>query len=262
MANWVIGHFPPHEGYVEPFGGAASVLLRKPRVKLETYGDMDGDIVNFFQVLRERPDDLVRQIKLTAWSDMEYALAWSPATDTLERARRVFVRSWMAISGYERGRSGIRLVKDPSPRGSVPASIDFVNLDHLYAIASRLQGVQILNRSAFEIIKLFVDQPSVLIYADPPYIKETRERGGRYVVEMDSAGAHARLLSLLNRCAGPVVLSGYAHPLYTRLCEDCGWERFDKAARSNGRARKVESLWLNPTAVRLRRHGVQMTLLS
>lgn len=52
LASWVISHFPKHTCYTEVFGGAAGILLQKPRAYSEVYNDLDGDIVNLFAVLR------------------------------------------------------------------------------------------------------------------------------------------------------------------------------------------------------------------
>lgn len=78
LAPWIISHFPAHKNYVEPCGGAASVLLQKPRSPLETYNDLDGNVVNFFRVLRDRPDELIRKIRLTPWARAEYELSLQP----------------------------------------------------------------------------------------------------------------------------------------------------------------------------------------
>ena len=72
LANWIISFFPPHRHYVEPFGGGAAVLLVKPPSKLETFNDLNSEIVNFFRVLRTRPKELIRQINLTPWARAEF----------------------------------------------------------------------------------------------------------------------------------------------------------------------------------------------
>ena len=67
-AEWIISHFPPHRAYCEPCGGAAAVLLNKPRAELETYNDLDGGIVNFFRVVRDHAPELTRRLNLSPWS--------------------------------------------------------------------------------------------------------------------------------------------------------------------------------------------------
>lgn len=53
LAPWIVEQMPGHVCYVEPFGGAAGVLLQKPRSYSEVYNDLDDDVVNLFTVLRE-----------------------------------------------------------------------------------------------------------------------------------------------------------------------------------------------------------------
>src|SRR5262245_50804810 len=105
LAPWIVAHLPPHTCYVEPFGGAASVLLRKPPSRYEVYNDLDGAVVGFFRVLRERPADLIRAIQCTPFARAEVDLACVPvppevdAVDDLERARRLYVRAWQGRHG-------------------------------------------------------------------------------------------------------------------------------------------------------------------
>ena len=77
LAPWVIGHMPPHKVYVEPYGGAAGVLLRKPRSYSEVYNDLDGDIVTLFRVLRDpmRREALIEALTLTPYAREEFELA-------------------------------------------------------------------------------------------------------------------------------------------------------------------------------------------
>src|SRR3990167_9397763 len=99
LAPWIIGHFPPHKNYVEPCGGAASVLLQKPRSPLETYNDLDGNVENFFRILRDFSAELIRRISLTPWAREEYELSFRPTDDPIEQARRFFVQSRMSMQG-------------------------------------------------------------------------------------------------------------------------------------------------------------------
>src|SRR4051794_15717834 len=58
IAPWIVSLMPPHRVYVEPFAGSAAVLFAKARATHEILNDVDGEVVNFFRVLRERPEDL------------------------------------------------------------------------------------------------------------------------------------------------------------------------------------------------------------
>jgi len=97
LASWIISHFPPHRVYVEPFGGAASVLLRKPRSYAEVYNDMDGEIVNVFRVLRDpaRARELERVLRLTPFAREEFELSYIRDEDPIEQARRTIVRAFI-----------------------------------------------------------------------------------------------------------------------------------------------------------------------
>lgn len=112
LAKWVISHFPGHEFYVEPYGGAASVLMAKPRVQGEIYNDLDGDVVNVFRVLRDpnQAQELERVLRLTPFAYEEYKNAYEPCDDPIERARRTIFRSFASIGsdGVSRKNSGFR----------------------------------------------------------------------------------------------------------------------------------------------------------
>jgi hypothetical protein len=89
----IAGLLPAHTHYVEPFAGSLAVLLAKTPAKLETVNDLDGDLMLFWRVLRDQPDDLARVCALTPHSRTERALATERGDDLsdLERARRVWV---------------------------------------------------------------------------------------------------------------------------------------------------------------------------
>lgn len=250
IADWIIRHFPPHQVYLEPFGGGAGVLLNKPRAELETYNDLDGAVVNFFRVLREQPEALVRALQLTPWSRAEFELSLEPTDDPLEAARRFFIASWQSIGGpTARRRSGWRYqVK----RGNWHNAADlWCELDHLYHVAERLRGVQIECRDAFELIPRY-DALGTLIYCDPPYPHSTRSqwKGKAYAHEL-SDDEHCRLAELLHACSAYVIISSYSSKLYAELYEAHGWQRVETKVRTNSRHMvRTERLWLSPRTLK------------
>lgn len=258
LAPWVISHFPPHKTYVEPFGGAASVLLQKPRVYAEIYNDLDGDVVNLFQVLRD-PDtraDLIEQCVLTPYAREEFELAWEFTDATpVERARRLVIRAQMGFgsAGATKGRTGFRL---DSKRAYGTAQHLWAEYpESLAAVGARLTGVLIEHADALTVMRQH-DGPQTLHYVDPPYLPATRVLGGnRYYRHEMSVEQHEELLSGIINLEGMVVLSGYPSSLYDAAL--VGWEKTSTEARisaARGTALRTECLWLNPLAIE-RLHG-------
>lgn len=253
LAPFVLAHLPPHRVYVEPFGGAASVLLRKPRAYAEIYNDLDDEVVNLFRVLRDRAqaEELRRALELTPYARVEFEEAYEPTEDPLERARRLVVLSYMGhgSSGIRKHRTGFR--GNPM-RERTTAADDWRGFPGAVpAIVERLQGVIIEHRPAADIIARN-DQPTTLFYVDPPYLFGTRSpkrkgndlyHGYRHELTDDD---HAALLAQLVALKGMVVLSGYPAPLYDAALE--GWIRVEANAFADRGASRTEVLWVNPRA--------------
>lgn len=251
IAPWIIANFPAHRIYVEPFGGGASVLLRKARAYGEVYNDLDGEIVNLFRVARDQGDDLARALRLTPFARSEFEISYEASEDVLEQARRTVVRSFMgfgsaAICGEV---SGFRANSIRS--GTTPAH-DWRNYpDALEMIVERLQGVVIEQRDAGKVMCAH-DAEDTLHYVDPPYVHATRSEKRRNTVtrkaykhELTDAG-HAELARVLRALRGAVVVSGYRSELYDDLYD--GWVRVDRAAQADGARPRVECLWFNNVA--------------
>lgn len=252
LAPWIIQHFPQHRIYVEPFGGAASVLIRKPRSYAEVYNDLDGGAVNLFQVLRdpEQSGRLIELLRLTPFARAEFAAAYDLADDPVEAARRLIIRSYMGFGsdGHNRDvKTGFRANSNRS--GTTPAH-DWGNYpDALQIIVERLRGVVIECRDALDVMRQH-DGPETLHYVDPPYMPETRSTKSRrgkekyhaYAHEM-STDDHERLLDGIKRLKGTVVLSGYATALYER--ELCDWHRSERRALADGARPRTEVIWTN-----------------
>lgn len=245
LAPWIIAQFPKHQVYVEPFGGAMSVLIRKPRSYAEIYNDLDKSVVNFFRILRSaRSQDLIEALRLTPFARDEFVEAYGESDDPVEMARRLVIRSFMGFgsNGHNRA-TGFRANSNRS--GTTPAH-DWVNYpDSLTLLVQRLQGVTIENRDAKAVMAQH-DAPTTLHYVDPPYVLDTRaDAGADYAHEL-SNGDHAELLTFLRGLRGMVVLSGYPCALYDESLSD--WRRVERAALADGASPRTEVLWINPAA--------------
>lgn len=246
LAPWIISRFPAHRVYVEPFGGAASVLLRKERSHAEVYNDLDDDVVNLFHVLRDpvRAADLHLKLLLTPFARAEFDRAYAPSDDPVERARALLIRSFMGFSSDGcnpgNGKTGFRANSNRS--GTTPAH-DWANWPGgISALTERLSGVVIENRDALEVMAQH-DSPDTLHFVDPPYVHETRGTKHVYKFEMNDA-EHERLCDFLKSLAGMVVLCGYLNETYERL----GWRHAKREALADGARARTEVLWLNPLA--------------
>ena len=243
IAPWVIAHFPRHRVYVEPFGGSAAVLLRKPRVNTEVYNDRDGDVVTLFRVLREQPQELARALALTPYARDEYDALYQPTDDPLDRARALVARSFMGMNSKGAlEKSGFDTRVNPDAFISRLRSLVAVP-DEIAHVAARFTHVVIENSDAIELMKRH-DRPDCLTYLDPPYVADTRS-GAYYRHELDRGG-HAKLLAAAKQLVGLVVLSGYASALYDEALSD--WRRVEHPARTDGGAARTEILWINRAA--------------
>ncbi len=251
IASWVAGFFPAHRCYVEPFGGAAGVLLQKPRAYAEIYNDLDDDIVNLFSVLRDPAlaARLIELLQLTPYARSEFQLAYQPTDDRLERARRTVVRAGMGFgsAGATKNRTGFRV--DSNRKYGTAQDLWIKYPGTLAPIVERLHGVMIENRPALDILTQH-DAEDTLFYVDPPYLLDTRQMQGGvrgcYRFEMPDE-QHAALLDALRQLKGMVVLSGYPHPLYDLALT--GWTRHTTTARiaaGRGCTTRKEVVWLNP----------------
>lgn len=262
LAPWIIAHLPPHRCYVDPFGGGASVLMRKPRSYAEVYNDLAGDVVNVFRVLRdpEQAAQLEHLARLTPFARDEFnectADAINAIDDPVERARRTVFRSlagFGSAASNPKHATGFRANSNRS--GSTPAHDWMRWPDHVAAWTERLAGVVIENRDALAVMAQH-DAITTLHYVDPPYVHSTRMLAaakGRslYVHEMTD-DQHRELLTFLRGLRGMVVLSGYRCQIYDDMLGD--WQRVDRMSFADGARDRVESLWLSPriTATQMR----------
>lgn len=244
IADRIADLLPPHRHYLEPFAGSMAVLFAKSPSKHETVNDIDGQLMAFWRVLRDRPSDLIRACALTPHCREELEAAFTDSPDEVEDARRIWVRFTQGRSGVK-SRTGWRQYVDPSGTNTSMPRYLTAYVDRLATCAERLQGVSLESRPATDLIERFGKISDVLIYADPPYIGSTR-RGGRYTYEMTGEVDHQELIDSLLACKASVVLSGYASSLYDEALGT--WDRVEiptVTGMGGGSSHRLEVLWSN-----------------
>lgn len=256
LAPWIISHMPPHRIYVEPFGGGASVLMRKPRSYAEVYNDQWSTVVNVFRVLRDsgKAEKLRQLLELTPYARDEFFAAYRTETDDdVERARKTILRSFAGFGPAATNGEHITGFRGNCGRSGTTPAHDWRNYPgQVPAFVERLQAVIIESRPAQDVIAAH-DSPQTLFYVDPPYPHSTRNmRSGNaaYAVEMADED-HERLAQQLRSVAGLVMLSCYGCDLYSRLYSD--WYRVEKATHADGARDRVEVLWMNPACAAAQR---------
>jgi DNA adenine methylase len=248
--NWLLPLLPSCQHFCEPFGGSAAVLLNRDLSPVETYNDIDGDLVTFFRVLRNKPDELIEKLAVTPFSREEFRRAYEMRGRTdipdVERARLFFIRAEQVRIGLAQTSTAGRWAwcKLTSRRGMSGAVSRWLNrIDALWAVSERLRRVQIENRDAIEVI-LQYDSPETLFYLDPPYPHESRGDVHAYAYEMTERN-HERLAEVLHSIQGKAAISGYRSPLTERLYG--GWTRIDapQAIIHSVKKPRIESVWIN-----------------
>lgn len=247
LAEQIVAMLPPHAHYVEPCAGSLSVLLAKPPARMETVNDLDGDLMAFWRVLRDRPKDLERVCTLTPYARGEHrAAVLGDGLDELERARRVWVKLTQGRSGSLRA-TGWRHAHTAEGRFRGPARLG-TYLDRIAPAAHRLRQTSLESRPAVDLLRDYGTGPRTgrtLIYLDPPYLGSTRTRN--YRVEATTAAAHTELAEHARACSATVVVSGYPCDLYDReLYPD--WYRYELHAfttQGKGGHDRTEVLWSN-----------------
>ena len=250
LARWIVRQFPAHRVYVEPFGGAASVLLRKQRSRHEVYNDLNLDLVNFFRVVRNpvTARKLIAALKTTPYSRHEFNQAYAPAELPVERARQLVIRSLMGFGGHGASRVSRTGFRWQVSKKAHPYALDWLNYPQsLKMVVERLRGIVIEHKPAAQIIQAY-DAADTLFYVDPPYLWETRSKNAKYAGyshEMTNED-HENLLNQLRKTKGKVVLSGYDSPLYNDMLSD--WQKVSKHTYTIGGRKRTEMLWIKPDA--------------
>lgn len=249
LAKWIISNFPSRDIYThynEAFAGGLSVLFaHDPTNKSESVNDLNKELTNFWNVLREYPATFYNYLELTPLSQIDWEAVKENTDSNIWRAVRFFIK-------YRQSRQG--LGKDyatPTTRTrrgmNENVSAWLSAIDGLREAHERLIRVEIRNMPAIEFIKQY-DHPKALFYLDPPYLHSTRSSRNEYECEMTEFD-HLELLNTLYTIEGKFILSGYDNELYNFWYKPkfrrVQIEIDNKASSAKIKETKVECLWMN-----------------
>lgn len=246
---WLVPLLPYGKVYVEPFGGSAAILLNRKPSPVEVYNDIDGAIVNFFRVLRENGEDLIKKLALTPYSRKELSECQEPTPDDpIEWARRTFVQARQSVMGIKDGRSWAT-TKEIRKGTSQMISRWSGGIETLYPVIARLRRVMLECRPAIELFDIFDSSDSVF-YLDPPYPRDARKCFNDYRHEMSNED-HKLLVDRVLTLEGKVAISSYHNTLYDKAFEDWWIHEEREKELAGGRGLRQEVLWMNydPKAV-------------
>jgi DNA adenine methylase len=254
--GWITAQLPPHQIYVEPFGGMCGVLMQKRPSAVEVYNDQEKALHNLLTVVRDQPEALRASLILTPYSRTEFLrcakMVNQEGISAVEWARRAYVVLAMSRNG-SLGNTSFSF-GGAKYKGSVADA--FVNgQERIPAVAERLRRVN-LECGSWERVCEQWDSTQTLIYLDPPYTLDSRSSRGNYSQEL-KAGDHLAILAWCRQAKSAIILSGYRNEVYRKELEkQAGWVRRDfltvahtSAQRDKAsQASRVESIWLNERA--------------
>jgi len=244
-ASWIIDYIADHHLYVEPFGGAASVLVAKDRSDIEVYNDLNGDCVDFFRAVRDRPDELERWVESTPYSRQlfeEYVEAYPDwPEDLVKRAGRFLYVQTAAFGGKGVTETSptYNIVKAGSSRSDDNSVKWRDKQNHIHELSGRFKGTNIERLDYGGLVDKY-DHEDAFFYFDPPYV----DVGDNYYQVEEGGFDHSRFVNTLHDMEGKWLVS-YDQNLPPGLEDYRTISRTKVATMSAQNPEKVETLTMN-----------------
>jgi len=249
MLDWIYSFFPPHNIFVDVFGGSGVVLLNKPvKSKIEIFNDIDKNIISFFRVLRDKTEEFIQYLELTPISRDEFIrlsnVLKDPDADEFQKAVAVYYIASISFNS--------KLIH---PTFSVFDSKKFKKISYfnkipkLQTLASRLRNVIIENLDYKKCI-LRYDSENTLFYMDPPYPILTRNSDRLYINDWQDE-EHIDFIDFIikGNFKGSFIISSYPNPIYDKLLEH-GFELHTKEFTAFGSGVYLEDVKVDDVVVK------------
>jgi len=217
LAPLIISLFPEHILYGEPFTGGAAVFFHKAKSKVEVLNDTNGELMNFYKILRDHFRSLQKMVQATlhsrdAFRKAEVIYHNPDLFDKVTRAWAVWVICTLSFSAKMDGPYGYDKVSNTTSK-----KIDNKRNGFTVDYQKRLAHVQIECADALYIIRSR-DHEGAFFYCDPPYIGSNMGHYKGYT-EAD----YDALLSLLTKIKGKFLLSSYPSNILNSYIKKHKW---------------------------------------
>jgi DNA adenine methylase len=239
LAPWIIEHFPPdYENlvYVEPYCGAASILLSKKPSREEYINDIDPGIITILRAIRDNSSSFSNCLqKLECCKEtFDDALTKTTFDNTLDCAANEFILRRLSRDGQKKTFYWSARQKEDSNAWQN-------SLSKLYDVAERLDRVIMFNSEAIDVMHAF-NESDVLLYLDPTPLPDAMSQDApAYEMTIDD---HIELANMISVFKGKVAISGHPSNLYGRIYSD--WRCVKKRIVSpKNKSTKTEVLWMN-----------------
>lgn len=243
IADQLVSNIPEHKSYLEPYFGSGAVLFNKPPSPIETINDLDDDVINLFQCIRDHSQQLAAMIAAIPYSRKVYDSQFSIVSkNPVDKACAFLIKCWQ---GYGFKTSGIKTgwKRDKTGRERAYNLSNWYHLpEWIEEIAERLRNIQIEHKPALDLIREF-DSPDSFFYLDPPYLLNTRS-AKQYQHEMTEED-HIQLLETIVHCSAQIMISGYDTPLYNDYLHT--WDTLRIPNQTTSGVIREEIVWMNYT---------------
>jgi DNA adenine methylase len=234
--------------YVEPYSGAASVLLNKEPSKEEAMNDLHPGVIEIFKAIRDDHVEFAKRLKKLSYSQRTFDRALKQSVGPLDGHLDLAVNEYV-LRRMSRGGMKKAFAWSERLRGGQPGDVNAwkTALKLMPDLSERLQSVYIFNKPAVEVIKAF-NKHNTLLYVDPPYLHSTRKAKKVYEKYEMTEDDHKKLCEVLVTFKGKVLISGYDSELYDSYFQN--WHKIfrdiaNHSSQSKKKEFKREVLWMN-----------------
>ena len=229
---------PEHRQYCEPFFGGGALYFAKHPSEIEFINDINGEMVNFYRVLKRKFDGLKEEINCTLHSEFQHQQAGDIYSDPLKHED--VIRAWAV---WMLSKQSIYSILTNSWRVEIDRNsarqFQWTKESFTLAYARRLEATSIFCRDALSVIRA-TDTPTTFHYLDPPYFNSDCGHYKGYS-EDDFRG----LLDLITTLEGMFLLSSYPSPILNEYIDKHSWKTIQLEMPRVGGGTKLEVLTLN-----------------